>query len=150
MKKVLAFLLVSIMLFPATAFADENIVSSMRMESIKQVNDDSDIMPLYDYFDILSVGLSIDENGHASWDGSATALGCNIRIKLYLQRSNNQLLWDDISGAIKTVYESGAMGYTKNLAKEDYFYRAKLVAEILDSSNNVLESVTLYSNVKRY
>ena len=112
--------------------------------------EDGGVQPRYTYIQIMSVGLDIDANGHVTFDGSACAPYRNVRLNLYLQRSNNGLFWDNIQGGIKTVYDSGIIEYSRNVSADDYFSRAKLVVEVLDDNKNVIESETIYSDSKRY
>ena len=98
----------------------------------------------------MSVGLDIDANGHLVFTGTVRAPYRNVRLSLYLQRSKNSAFWDNIQGGIKTVYDNGGIEYERNVSADDYFYRAKLVVEVLDDNKNVIESETIYSDSKRY
>lgn len=149
MKKITLFMLVFIMLFSTVAFASDMDYVENGQEQAGVV-ESSEIQPRYTYIQVMSAGLEIDENGHASFSGSVRAPYRNVRLSLYLQRSKNGILWDNIQGGIKTVYDSGGIGYERDLPKEDYFYRAKLVVEVLDDDKNVIETQTIYSDSKRY
>lgn len=146
MKKVVIFVLVFIMLFSMTAFASDE--GEWAAESEMTVTED--VPPRYAYIQVMSVGLDIDANGHITFDGSVIAAYRNVRLKLYLQRSKNDFFWDDIQGGIKTVYDNGIISYERNVSADDYFYRAKLIVEVLDDNKNVIETQTIYSDSKRY
>lgn len=146
MRKILFCTLIIIMFFPFTAFAaelDEN-------ETNKVESEEELIQPRYTYISFISVSLKIDENGFVEYNCSTGSLKRNVRMKLYLQRSKNQFLWEDIIGTIKTEYESGRISETFNLPANDYFYRAKVVVEVLDDNKNIIESETAYSSTERY
>ncbi len=147
-RKSLAIMLVGIMLFSATAYADEEV----KMPVITEVQSDGDegVMPLFTYIDMITVALIIDETGRCTFSGTVTALDYRIKLELYLQRSWNQIVWDDIMGAITTVDESGGMEYHKNLEPEGYYYRAKVIVSVLDSNGNTIETETAYSSTERY
>lgn len=145
MKKVLLFMLVFVMLFSVPVFANET-----QEEENSSIEEVGEIQPRYKYIAFMSVGLDIDANGHISFSGSACADYRNVRLKLYLQRSKNDFLWDDIQGGIKTVYDNGIIAYERNVSADDYFYRAKLIVEVLDDNKNVIETQTIYSDSKRY
>lgn len=138
-------MLVFVMLFSVPAFASE-----AKGEENSSIEEDGQIQPRYKYIAFMSAGLSIDANGHAIFTGTACADYRNIRLKLYLQRSKNGAFWDDIQGGIKTVYDNGGIEYERNLSADDYFYRAKLIVEVLDDNKNVIETQTIYSDSKRY
>ena len=147
-KKSLVIMLLGIMLFSATAYADEEV--KMPIITEVQANGNEGIMPIYTYIDIISAGLGIDENGRCTFSGSVTALHYKIDLEIYLQRSRNQVFWDNIMGAMTTVDQSGSMEYHKNLEPDDYFYRTKVVVNVLDSNGNTIETQTVYSDSKRY
>ena len=147
-RKSLAIMLAGIMLFSVTAYADEKV----KMPVITEVQADGDegVMPLFTYINAITAALIIDENGRCTFSGSVTAFDYRIKLELYLQRSKNQVFWDEIMGAITTVDETGSMEYHKNLEPDDYFYRAKVVVSVLDSNGNTIETETLYSDSERY
>lgn len=138
-------MLVFVMLFSVPAFA-----SDIKGEENSNVEDGEEIQPRYTYIAFMSAGLSIDANGHAIFTGTACADYRNVRLKLYLQRSKNGAFWDDIQGGIKTVYDNGGIEYERDLPANDYFYRTKLIVEVLDSNKNVIETQTVYSDSERY
>ena len=146
MKKVVLFLLIFVMAFSTVAFASD--VEEPQIEN--EFLEGSEIQPRYTYIQIMSVGLDIDANGHLTFDGTACAPYKNVRLKIYLQRSKNSAFWDDIQGGVKTVYDNGGISYERNVPADDYFYRAKLIVEVLDDNKNVIESETIYSDAKRY
>lgn len=145
MKKILLFMLVFVMLFSIPAFA-----SDVQGNEDSGMEENEEIQPRYKYIAFMSVGLDIDANGHITFSGSACADYRNVRLNLYLQRSKNDVFWDDIQGGIKTVYDNGIISYERNVSADDYFYRAKLIVEVLDDNKNVIETQTIYSDSKRY
>ena len=145
-KRIVLFVLVFVMLFSTVAFANE----TGEWQTENSLMENEGIQPRYTYIQIMSAGLTIDANGHVIFDGSVRAPYRNVRLSLYLQRSNNGLFWDNIQGGIKTVYDSGIIEYSRNVSADDYFYRAKLIVEVLDDNKNVIESETIYSDSKRY
>ena len=147
-RKSLAIMLVGIMLFSVTAYADESVKTSAVTDLHMDGNEG--IMPIYTYIDVITASLSIDENGRCTFSGTVTALDYRIKLELYLQRSWNQIVWDDIMGAITTVDESGGMEYHKNLEPEGYYYRAKVIVSVLDGNGNTIETETVYSSTERY
>ena len=148
MKKILFLMFAGIFLFSGTVYANDENVVVVRTE--EQANDNEGIMPLYTYIDVISAGLGIDENGHCVFSGSVTALDYDVKLEIYLQRSRNQLFWDEIMGGIKTFDQSGSLEYSLNLQPDDYYYRTKVVVSVLDSNKNVLETETVYSDSERY
>ena len=147
-KKSFAVMLIGIMLFSVEAYAaeDEQIFST----GDYVVYNNDGIMPLYTYIDVISAALTIDDNGRCVFTGSGTALGYDVKIEIYLQRSWNQIIWDDIMGGIKTFNQSGALEYSLNLQPNNYYYRAKVVVSVLDGNKNTIESETIYSSTERY
>lgn len=143
-KKSLGLMLLGIMLFSIPAYANETQALAV------QSNGNEGIMPIYTYIDEISAGLYIDDNGKCVYAGSVTALGYDVKLEIYLQRSRNQLFWDDIMGGIKTFDQSGSLEYSLNLQPEDYFYRAKVVVSVLDGNKNTIETETVYSSTERY
>ncbi len=149
MKKVVCLMLIFMMLFSSMAFAnDEDVIENGYFETSE--TGDNGIQPRYTYIQVMSVGLDIDANGHLVFTGTVRAPYRNVRLSLYLQRSKNSAFWDNIQGGIKTVYDNGGIEYERNVSADDYFYRAKLVVEVLDDNKNVIESETIYSDSKRY
>lgn len=148
LKKSLTAILIAVMLFSTTAYANENDKVPYLMENT--IGDNEGIMPIYTYIDVITAALIIDDNGHCVFSGTVTALGYDVKLEIYLQRSKNQIVWDEIMGGIKTVDQSGGMEYTLDLKPENYYYRAKVVASVLDNNKNVLETETVYSDSERY
>ena len=146
-KRSLALALLGVFLFTNTVYAND--VSAISVET-NHTNNNEGIMPLYTYIDVISAGIDIDNNGHCVFAGSVTALGYDVKLEIYLQRSRNQVFWDDIMGGIKTVDQSGSLEYSLNLKPDDYFYRAKVVVSVLDGNKNTIETETVYSSTERY
>lgn len=148
LKRSLILMFALIFLFTGTVYAnDENVVV---VKSEEQEDNNEGIMPLYTYIDVISAGLGIDENGHCVFSGSVTALDYDVKLEIYLQRSWNQIVWDEIMGGIKTFDQSGSLEYSLNLQPNNYYYRTKVVVSVLDSNKNVLETETVYSDSERY
>lgn len=144
MKKTVILMLFFIMLFSFTSLAAE------RDDEDTATIEETSIQPRYTYISFISVGLKIGEDGYAEYSCSTGSLDRNVRMKLYLQRSRNQVFWEDIIGTIKTVHESGKISESYNLPANDYFYRAKVIVEVLDDNKNIIESETAYSSTERY
>lgn len=144
MKKVFCLSILFIFLFSFTALGDDRIVEN------ESQSEETSVQPRYTYLRFVSVCLTIDENGCAEYDCSAGAPDYNVRMKLYLQRSRNLFLWDDVIFTLKTVYDNGKISKTYDLSPDDYTYRAKVVVEVLDSNGNILETETIYSDTERY
>ena len=149
-KKSFALMLAMIMLLSSNAYAAEYQPTYDGAEIRVQAYGDDGVMPLYTYIDIITAGLEIDETGCCTFSGSVIARGYDVRLELYLQRSRNQIIWDEIMGAITTVDQAGSMEYQKNLEPEGYYYRAKVVVSVLDSNRNTIETQTVYSESKYY
>lgn len=143
-KKSLSLMLLSIIIFSVPAYANETEALTV------QSNGNEGIMPIYTYIDEISAGLYIDDNGKCVYAGSVTAFGYDVKLEIYLQRSKNQIVWDEIMGGIKTVDQSGSLEYSLNLQPNNYYYRAKVVVSVLDDNRNVLETETVYSDSERY
>ena len=141
-------MLIGIMLFSTDAYANDS--HEVVFANQNKTCDNSGIMPLYTYIDVITAALVIDDNGRCVFSGSGTALDYDVKIEIYLQRSRNQLFWDEIMGGIKTFDQSGSLEYSLNLQPDDYYYRAKVVVSVLDNNKNVLESETVYSDSERY
>lgn len=145
MKRIFFLTMLFAILFSMTSLgADET------MDVEKEENEEVTIQPRYTYLGFVSISLNIDGNGFTEYNCSAGAPDYNVRMKLYLQRSRNQFLWEDIIGTIKTVSQSGRISESYNLPANDYFYRAKVVVEVLDDNKNIIESETAYSSTERY
>lgn len=149
MKRIALIMFSLVILFSSVAFAKET-GNVENLEGQEELVLDEDVQPRYAYIRLALVGLEIDENGHATYAGSTTVPGYNVRISLHLQRSKNELFWENIQGSMKRIYESGGMEKTADLPKDGYYYRAKLVVEVLDSNNNVIESENFYSSTEFY
>ena len=134
------------MLFSFTALANDENDTTRNAEQTQE----DEIMPRYTYLGFASVCLTIDENGLAEYDCSACAPYRNVRMTLYLQRSRNQVIWDEVIFTFKTVYDSGTISKTYDLSPDDYFYRAKVVVDVLDSNGKTIETETIYSDTERY
>ena len=141
-------MLIGIVLFSTNAYADNRY--EVVFVNHDETGDNSEIMPLYTYIDVITAALVIDDNGHCVFSGSGTALDYDVKIEIYLQRSWNQIVWDEIMGGIKTFDQSGSLEYSLNLQPNNYYYRAKVVVSVLDDNKNVLESETVYSDSERY
>ena len=98
----------------------------------------------------MTIGLEIDENGHLIYGGSARAPYRDMRITVYLQRSETGFFWEDLAGTVKTGYDSLILEEERDLAADDFFYRAKIVTDIFDSDRNIIETATGYSDSERY
>ena len=144
-KRSLALTLVGVFLFATTVYAND-----MPIVPIETTDENEGIMPLYTYIDVISAGIDIDSNGRCVFAGSVTALGYDVKLEIYLQRSWNQIIWDDIMGGIKTVDQSGSLEYSLNLQPNNYYYRAKVVVSVLDGNKNTIETETVYSSTERY
>ena len=97
-------MLICVMLFSASAYANEN--QEMVLSDLNETHDNSEIMPLYTYIDVITAALVIDDNGRCVFSGSGTALDYDVKIEIYLQRSRNQVFWDDIMVGIKDFDQS--------------------------------------------
>ena len=147
MKRIVIVLTIFLLLFSSTAVADEYMVETGKIE---EKSSENEVSPCFTYLGYMSAALDIDENGHVTFTGSACAPYRNVRLKLYLQRSRNQLIWDDIYGSIKTEYDNALLEEEYNVSEDDYFYRTKVIAEVLDDNKNVIETATVYSDTERY
>ena len=148
LKRSLAAILIAVMLFSTNAYANENEKVSDLIVNV--TSDNEGIMPIYTYIDVITAALMIDDNGHCVFSWTVTALGYDIKLEIYLQRSKNQIIWDEIMGSIKTVDQSGGMEYSLDLKPENYYYRAKVVVSVLDGNKNTIETETVYSSTERY
>ena len=146
MKRTLLLSFLFVVLFSATAMANDIEIAE---EDFFQ-NEEGDVVPLYTYIGYVTVSLKIDKNGCASYNCSVSAPNQNVRMTLYLQRSGNLFLWDDVIFTFKTVYDNGKISKTYDLSPDDYSYRAKVVVDVLDSNGNIIETETVYSDTKRY
>ena len=146
MKRTLLLSILFVMLFSATALANDIKVTG---EDLSQ-SEGEEITPRYTYIGYITVSLKIDTNGCASYSCSVSAPEQNVRMKLYLQRSRSQVVWDEVILTFKTVYDNGKISKTYDLDQDDYFYRAKVVIEVLDSNGNIIETETIYSDTERY
>ena len=149
MKKILCIWLIFIMLFSTVAYADE--LPEAEQEDIYQVAYDTMVVePRYSYILHMSIGLEIDANGHLVYGGSARAPYRNIRITVYLQRSDTGVFWEDLAGTVKTGYDNLALEEERDLPEDDCFYRAKIVTDVYDANRNIIETATGYSSEERY
>ena len=148
MKRVLMCCLIFIMLFSSTALAEDGSERNVPDEYV--VVYDNSIQPRFQYISAMSIGLYIDENGFLDYSGSATARNHKLRITLTLQRSTNGLFWDDLESYVKNGYGNVMAGGERTVAAGDYFYRAKIITDVYDSNNNIVETATAYSSEERY
>jgi hypothetical protein len=145
-KKIFYLSILFVFIFSFTALADDgSVVNENEIQS-----EETSVQPRYTYLRFVSVCLTIDKNGCAEYDCSAGAPDRNVRMKLYLQRSRNLFLWDDVIFTFKTVYDNGKISKTYDLTPNNYTYRAKVVVEVLDDDGNILETETAYSDTVRY
>lgn len=149
MKRVLSCWLILMMLFTSTALGTEN-TGAISQEIEVTIEEKTIVEPRYTYIAYMTIGLNIDANGNLGYSGSACAANHNLRITLTLQRSTNGIFWDELESIVKTGYYDVASGSTRTVPEGDYFYRAKIVAEVLDSNRNVIETATGYSDAERY
>lgn len=134
------------MLCSGTVLASENETE----KGVFAQNEESiSIDPRYTYLNHVTIGLSI-EDGRVVYAASTRAAHYDVRLNLYLQRSKNGFLWDNIRGSIKTEYDNTMLEVKHAVSADDYFYRAKAVVEVLDANKNVIETVTAYSDSERY
>ena len=148
MKRVLICCLIFMMLFTSTALAEESSEGNIQDEYV--VVYDNSIQPRYQYISLMSIGLYIDENGFLEYSGSARAPYRNLRITLTLQRSTNGFIWEDLEAYVKRGYDNVGAGSDRTVAAGDYFYRAKIITDVYDSNNNIVETATGYSDSERY
>lgn len=148
MKRVLICCLIFMMLFTSTALATE----SNEIDNLEEyiVVYDNSIQPRYQYIGYMTVGLYIDESGNLDYNGAARAPYRNIRITLTLQRSTNGFIWEDLESYVKKGYDNVMTGGERTVAAGDYFYRAKIITDVYDSNNNIVETATAYSSEERY
>ena len=148
MKRALICCLIFIMLFTSTVLAVEPNEEDIQEAYV--VMYDNSIQPRYQYIALMTVGLYIDENGNLDYNGSATTGNRKLRITLTLQRSTNGLFWDDLESYVKNGYGNVMAGGERTVAPGDYFYRAKIITDVYDSNNNIVETATGYSSEERY
>ncbi|MBQ1931297.1 MAG: hypothetical protein II347_04040 [Lachnospiraceae bacterium] len=148
MKRVLVYFLIFMMLFTSTALAVESNEVDDQGECV--VVYDNSVQPRYRYIVLMTVGLYIDENGNLDYNGSANVPNRNLRITLTLQRSTNGLFWEDLESYVKRGYDNLGAGGERTVAPGDYFYRAKIITDVYDSNNNIVETATGYSSEERY
>ena len=149
MKRVVGLLLIFVMLFTSTSFASEMVeVDSQEIE--QNIMQEMIVEPRYTYLAYMTVGLEIDENGRIAYVGSARSLNHNIRITLYLQRSTNGFIWEDLEATVKTAYDNVATSGWRNVTEGNYYYRVKIVTDVMDSNRNILETATGYSSQEQY
>lgn len=146
-KRFVLFFLVFVVLFSSMALGDEPKECDAITDTIV-IDLQGD--PRFTYLGNISISLSIDENGYITYGGSARTSGYDLRINLYLQCSGNGFLWDDLECYINTGYNFVMSNGSRTVPENELFYRAKIVAEVLDSNRNVLETATGYSDSERY
>ena len=147
MKRFSIAFLVLVLLFSTVSLAND-VEADLDSSKVTVLNLEGD--PRFTHLGHITIGLDIDENGHITYSGSARTFGYDLRITLTLQRSSNDVFWDDLECYINTGYNYVSSGGDRYVSEDDFFYRAKIVAEVLDDDRNVLESVTAYSSEERY
>ena len=147
MKKLLCFFFVFFVMFSMPALAQEIDVNDNPIEAVEL---DLSGSPRFAYLGHITIGININDNGYLTYTGAARTFGYDLRIKLYLQRSTNGLIWEDLESYVKTGYEYVLSSGSRYVQPGDYFYRAKIIAEVLDSNRNVIETATAYSSEERY
>jgi len=149
MKKILVSCLVLFLLFTPKAFAAESeVVGSDELNRI--ITETTVVEPRYTYLGYMTVGLDIYEDGRIVYGGSARAPYHNVRITLYLQRSTNGLFWEELEGTVKTAYDSVSADGGRTVDADDYFYRVKIITDVMDADRNIIETATGYSDSERY
>ena len=149
MKRLIVSFLCCLLLFTSTAFASEMI--SVSDEEIERVITETMIVePRYTYLGHMTVGIDIDSNGNIVYGGSARSAYRYVRITLTLQRSSNGMFWDDLETTIKKAYDNVNADGGRTVEEGDYFYRVKIVTDVFDSNNNIIETASGYSTEKRY
>lgn len=149
MKKFFACYLCFLLLFTSIALASETV--DVNDQDIGQIITETVIVePRYTYLGHMTVGLEIDSNGYLTYGGSARSLNRYVRISLYLQVSSNGIFWDDLESTVKKAYDNVATDGSRTVEENDYFYRVKIVTDVFDSNNNIIETATGYSSEERY
>ena len=149
MKRIISFFMVFMLLFTSTAFASEVTAADDQSEQ-DVITETVVVNPRYTYLDYMKVGMEIDNNGKITYGGSARAINRNVRITLYLQRSTNGLFWDDLEATVKTAYDNVAADGWRNVTPGNYYYRVKIVTDVMDSNRNIIETATGYSSEEQY
>lgn len=145
MKKIFVVMMLCMIFCSGTVLANE--YEAEEGELVQE--DELSVEPKFSYLNHVTTGLRI-ENERVIYTASARAAHYDVRLNLYLQRSKNELIWDNIRGSIKTEYDNNLLEVTHKVSPDDYFYRAKVVVEVLDANKNVIETVTAYSDSERY
>lgn len=140
-KRIFAFVTALVMMLSlvSVSFAEADLPERIEIEQ------GSEIMPLYDYTSTYSTSLSIS-------GGSATAKASiigkssvtKITIELTLQKKN-LLWWKEVESHIMTYYNTAA-GPSLTKAVGSGTYRTKAVYTVYSGSNS--ETITDYSSQK--
>ena len=149
MKRWFVCFIFFLLLFTSTAFASET-ASSTNQETEGIIVETNLVEPRYDYLAYMSVSVDIDANGNLTYGGSARSAYRYVRITLTLQRSTNGLFWDDLESTIKKAYDNVSAAGGRTVEEGDFFYRVKIITDVFDSNNNIIETATGYSSEERY
>ena len=149
MKKVLILAMMFSLVFSSTALADDTAPdSSPTWDGV--IAETMVVEPRFTYIGYVTVGLEIDENGHLIYGGSTCAPYMKVKITVHLQQSTNGLFWDEIATTIKNGYDNIGLEEERDLEEGNYYYRAKVIVDVLDDDRNVLETTTVYSSEEQY
>lgn len=135
---VLLFILLTLLSYPAFAFADETAAST-------QI-----ITPNYTYLTTVGASLSI-QNGYATCEGNLSIFrDYDTSITITLQRSSDGVNWSNVTSWSNSFTGRGAHSIERGYyVLSGYKYRVLNTSKVY-SGSSVIETATSYSPEKTY
>lgn len=110
-----------------------------------------EIMPLFDNVNYVTSGISINSKNKAVCTGAYILYSKkkSIITMTLMKSSDGVSNWTAVESWSKTNTVQNPAGYSKtstNTLSSSYYYRNFVMVQILDSNDNVIETVTCFSN----
>lgn len=108
------------------------------------------VMPLYDNVNYVASGISINSSNKAVCTGSYYLYSkTKSVITMTLMKSTDKSSWTAVESWSQTNNVKNPAGYSKtstNTLSSSYYYCNFVQVQIYDSNNNVIETVSCFSN----
>lgn len=128
-----------------------SVVPAYASDGVKNVKTQELIAPQFTYISLLSPGLSINSSGKATCIGLASAYDSShtTELTVELQKSSGSG-WSTIKS-----WSASSTGASIAVVEENYYvvrgtYRVCATAKVCNTSGNLLETQSLYSDTSTY
>lgn len=147
LKKIIscitALSIVGTMSFATYAY-DELIIPTIKASS-------NDIMPLYDNVNYVAAGIGINSSNKATCSGSYFLYSKkkSVITMTLMKSTNGSTNWSTVESWSQTNTSQSPAGFAKtstNKLSSSYYYCTYVQVQIYDSNDNVIETVSCFSN----